>query len=587
MKRVITGLFAATAALYFLTHLSPEDQTEDLVFVEIKSDSSETVISKKEVYDFTCLTDKTQKKEEKTRQEENKEIIPYQSFNINPLADTNILLTTGTEIHIPKNAFINQEAKLIKKPVNIQFREFHSPTSIALAQISMSLGNKSMLLSGGMFQIKGFQSDQSIKINPDAKITVKLASSEKNEKYNYYYLNPETKRWEDKGDLKFDTLTTASKITPQIKWWEFTEDFKNNTGFFRPRGTSFTIAIREHELRNFRKWAKNPKGGSKANFYTLFSKRRAPQNAQFRYLSWHLSEKNKPETIEQFLSLHNAKKEAAHSFWNDLNIVKCEGENYQIHFSMGNKHLVLDAIPDSKNYPGDNRFNARLLKWEEKLLKKDQRELKALYTEAEQNIGFRIANMNQKEIERFVRLNAINKSEIEQLIKNSRFKLPNPKTPYKAEIAINNFGTHNIDAPVDYIVYGAGNVLKSPIWALKGTYNTYAKATRKKYMKKRRTGYPRIKNEPRDNSTIDKITVIQKGFNTSYEFENAKLGKFEYSSHFENLGIVFLSNGKFKVVPPKEFKGYTNQSAFFDFESLEANSVEELKEVITDLGFEI
>ena len=125
------------------------------------------------------------------------------------------------------------------------------------------------------------------------------------------------------------------------------------------------------------------------------------------------------------------------------------------------------------------------------------------------------------------------------------------------------------------------------IWAIKGTYNAYARSTKKKYMKKRRSGYPRLALEPKDNSTIDKITVIQKGFNTSYEFENDELAKFEFSNHFENLGIVFLSNGNYKIIPPKQFKGYTINDAFFNFEGQEANTDEELKELISDLGFEI
>ena len=586
MKRVIGCLIIASAAVLLLNNQESTKDKEEKVFVAIKSDSTEVVNPKKEAkYDFSCLTPKSNVVEKEIVYQ-SQEKIAFQNFQINPNLDTNIYLSTGTEIHIPKNAFVDENSKLIKSPVNIQFREFHSPASIALAEINMSLGDKSMLMSGGMFQIKADENKSEVKVNPKTKIKVLLASSEKDEKFNYYFLNPKTNQWEDKGDLNFDTTVTAAKLAPKIRWWEFTEDFENQTGFFRPRGAGVVVAVREHELKSFRRWAKNPKSASKANFYTLFSKRRAPQNAPYRYLSWRLSEKNSPEVIEQFLLNHDAKKEAAHSFWSDLNIVKCD-EGYQAHFSKGDDHMVLSVIPDSKNYPGDNKFDARLYKWEEKLLKRDNRDLNLLFAEAEHSIGHLIKDMNQEEINRFARLNAIDKREIEQLIKSRRFNLPDPKTPYKAELAINSFGTHNIDAPVDYIVYGAGNIYKSPIWMIKGAYNAYARSTRKKYMKKRRSGYPTLDEEPKDNSTVDKITVVQKGINTSFEFKHENLAKFEFSNHYENLGIAFLADGTYKVIPPKEFKGHSDKTAFFNFECIEATSDEELKEVITELGFKI
>lgn len=408
------------------------------------------------------------------------------------------------------------------------------------------------------------------------------------EKFNQYYLNPETNAWEDKCDLIFDTTTIADHITTEVKWWEYTEDFQNGTGSFNTNSNKGKIAlsVKEDQGRKLRKWARNHKGESKGYFYSLYSTRSRPQLAKYRYLAWHLSDSNYPETVEQFMALHKNKKEASHSFWNNLSIVKCENE-YQLHYSNKEDELIVNVTPDLKSYPGDNNFLKRQLKWENKILARIHRNQSLLYSEAKKNISKRLDGMKQAQIDSFVRKKAIRISDVEQLINSRKTKLPNAKLPYKARIPVLTFGVHNIDAPVAYFIYGAGNILTSPYWLFRASRKRLMKVKMKKYNKKKRLGFAFIDTEPRNLETIRKITVIQKGNNTTREFKDDKLGRIEFSDAYENLGIVFFKDGNSRIIPPKQFKGYSINSGSFKFETIQVDSKGELKNKIKELGFEI
>lgn len=575
--------------VFFLFQSTNEVDTTSSAPIQAKAElaSEEKTEDTTNEYNFDCQTNKTKKT---TQSNTEKELIPFKNLTINTNSDTIIYLESGTEISIPKKAFLTADGKEAKGEITIKFREFHSPASIALAEIPMEVDKKTMLLSGGMFEIKGEQESSDIKINPRTPLLVQLATNEKSEQFNQYHLNPKTNKWEDKGDLVFDTSTVADRISPEIEWWDFTEDFQDKTGYFNKNGygQSIALAVKEDQGQKFRKWAKNPNGDSKGYFYSLYSKRRSPQLAKYRYLSWHLSNTNYPETVKQFTKLHNRKHEASHSFWNHLNVVKCE-EEFQLHYSNShtNQHLVVNAIPDVKSYPGDNHFMRRQVKWEGKMVHRINQIQKVLFQEAKQGIKESISGMNQKQVDRFVRKRAIKLDDVELLINARKTKLPNPKTPYKSQIRVSVFGVHNIDAPVSYFAYGAGNLLTSPLWLLKSGYNKYAKATKKRYIRQRRLGFTNILGEPRSHKTIKKITIIQKGNNTTREFKQENLGRLEYSAAYVNLGIVFLMNGTYKIIPPKEFKKFNRESSMFNFEPIEVSSKDHLKKQITELGFEI
>ena len=76
-------------------------------------------------------------------------------------------------------------------------------------------------------------------------------------------------------------------------------------------------------------------------------------------------------------------------------------------------------------------------------------------------------------------------------------------------------------------------------------------------------------------------------FAISKGFKQENLGRLEYSAAYVNLEINFLTNGNYKIIPPKEFKKFDRESSMFNFESIEVSSKDDLKKQITELGFEI
>ena len=67
--------------------------------------------------------------------------------------------------------------------------------------------------------------------------------------------------------------------------------------------------------------------------------------------------------------------------------MKCE-EEFQLHYSNShtNQHLVVNAIPDVKSNPGDNRFMRRQVKWEGKMVNRINTIQKVLFHEAKERI---------------------------------------------------------------------------------------------------------------------------------------------------------------------------------------------------------
>ena len=149
-------------------------------------------------------------------------------------------------------------------------------------------------------------------------------------------------------------------------------------------------------------------------------------------------------------------------------------------------------------------LNSEINKWEGKMVHRINQIQKVLFLEAKEGIKESINGMNQKQLDHFVRKRAIKLDGVELLINSRKTKLPNPKMPFKSQIRVSVFGVHNIDAPVSYFSYGAGNLLTSPSWLVKSGYNQYVKATKNRYMKQRRLVLTNVLVEPRSHKTINK-----------------------------------------------------------------------------------
>ena len=588
---VIIGSFLVSNLPLEDSNSSKEETVEFEVAVPInESDTTnqETQFVKYEPkakeYSFECKTPETKPtgftSPKKEWDVESKEYI------INNNADTVIRYKTGSVISIPKNSFENKKGNAVDGHITLKYREFHNALEVAMSGIPMNLGDTAQLLSGGMFEITAQKEGGELSLKKGSNINVQLATSEKGEGYDYYFLNSKTNTWELKGDLKVDTSNAIRDIANQVRWWSFTEDYKDGTGFFGKRGTGVRLSIREHNLKAFHKWGKKQKGSSEATFFTVFSKKSFPHYKNFKYLKWELLPENDVSTVNQFLEIHKEKTEGSHSLWSNLSFSNCENDMFYMHFSSKNEDLVLKVKPTSSRFPGGKRFDHKQERLENRITAGANKKIDDLFEEAVAVIGEELKGANMEDVERFLRLNAIYKSEIENLIAGRKFKLPNAISPYLSEMKVVEMGVHNCDNAVQRRAAFVAGLRKAPAFMLQEGYNAYVKKKNKRWMRNLMKGSPKVAGV-RTIREIDKIVMVHKGVNTVNSFTQKELSsKFFFSRKETSLGLVFLADGSFKLILPKQFKKQKKGKAIFKLESVEVASQEELIEYANELGFD-
>ncbi len=121
--------------------------------------------------------------------------IPTDSYTITAENGGNFTTPVGTNIKVPANAFLDKNGNPIAGEVELKFREFHDVPSIFAAGINMtydSAGTEYHFESAGMFEIEGFQNGEALFTNPNALISVELASKQLGDHFNIYYQDPES-----------------------------------------------------------------------------------------------------------------------------------------------------------------------------------------------------------------------------------------------------------------------------------------------------------------------------------------------------------------------------------------------------------
>ncbi len=125
----------------------------------------------------------------------------------------------GTEIHIPANALIDENEKLIKGMATIQYREFQDAAKIYLAGIPMSMnvnGVKKHFQTAGSFEMKAHQKGKTVFLKKESPACVKMASSEDGEDYDFYFLDEKAKEWANLGTDKPEENLERKKLIRAI-----------------------------------------------------------------------------------------------------------------------------------------------------------------------------------------------------------------------------------------------------------------------------------------------------------------------------------------------------------------------------------
>lgn len=146
--------------------------------------------------------------------------VAYEQFNVAANEAQALSLANGTAIEIPEHAFVYESGEPVEEDVLLEYREFHDAADLITSGIPMAVqqedGSEEHMQTAGMFEIKGSVGDRKVKIAPGKSISVNLASRVNDgEDYDLWYLDPETKNWDNRGASQL--TTTASATTARAK----------------------------------------------------------------------------------------------------------------------------------------------------------------------------------------------------------------------------------------------------------------------------------------------------------------------------------------------------------------------------------
>lgn len=116
--------------------------------------------------------------------------VPFNTHNFSNDTDVVVHSPTGTLIRIPANALEWEDGSSAKGQLTLRYREFHDAWGILRAGIPMEVaGSDGRLRSAGMIDIRIGQDGRQAGLRKDAGIDIQLASYQRAEGFDLYYLS--------------------------------------------------------------------------------------------------------------------------------------------------------------------------------------------------------------------------------------------------------------------------------------------------------------------------------------------------------------------------------------------------------------
>lgn len=146
--------------------------------------------------DISLNSESNQAEQEWTNLVESLDFKP-QTFVLNASQPNVITTNSGSKIHIPASAFVDQNGQVVTGQVDIIWQEYHTLADQIVSDINMvydSSGVAYPFISGGMFSIDGAQSGRPISIADNKSVRIELASQSEQENFNFY-VQDESGRW--------------------------------------------------------------------------------------------------------------------------------------------------------------------------------------------------------------------------------------------------------------------------------------------------------------------------------------------------------------------------------------------------------
>jgi hypothetical protein len=140
--------------------------------------------------------------------------VPYETFTYDAEIGDTLFTQNGSILIFPKNAVLNNKGEMVTGKIEIKTREFNDPLDYYMAGIPMTYDSadvKYTFVSSGMIDIKAYQNNELLFVNPNAKPQLNLVSTNNAKNTNLYILDTTTGQWINKGKDEVNDIAAKPK----------------------------------------------------------------------------------------------------------------------------------------------------------------------------------------------------------------------------------------------------------------------------------------------------------------------------------------------------------------------------------------
>jgi len=462
--------------------------------------------------------------------------IKSDSYLIDAESDSNITYPSGSKIHVPANAFTDENGNPVKGKVELKYREFKNAADVFVSGIPMtydSAGEQFHFETAGMMEISASQNGKPLKTNPAAIISVDMVSANPEDKFNTYYLDTTEKKWKYLSQRNFNPPVEPMQAFSDTSVSESygTEPMPASNKQVESLKTS--VAQVKNEIAKLEQQKPvEPKKFTKDKhrFKIRVDEKEFPEIAVYSNMKFQVEDKN-----------YDAKK--AQILWEDIVIKRIEGStNYEVVFSNAKEKYTLVATPvfeDKDIKDAQKIYEEKYKEYQAKLTKKkaDEARLKAELEVRAKEVETKI----QQEI-----------AEMAQRRKDYEARLAQSDLVYRT-FQVSDFGIWNCDCP---------NRLPNGM-------SIYAKL---------------IDASTKDAIKIQSCYLVEKGRNVMFSYYPETLKNFKFDPTKENMVWAVTTDLKVAVIKPEQFRAARKAGGEMQLEmnviDKKFNSSEEVKEYL-------
>lgn len=454
--------------------------------------------------------------------------IKKDGFIIPAGADSTLTYKSGSKIHVPANAFLDENGNTVSGDVELKYREFHDAADAFIAGIPMtydSAGEQYHFETAGMMEISATQNGKPLQTNPSALIRVEMVSGNREDRFNSYYLDTVKQQWVYDAQSNFtaqaqqpangDSTDTAS----EEPMWE------NSQGIAQQQSIKEEIAA----IQQSKPVAPKKVDTQKPRFTIKVDKQEFPEIAIYENMKFQVEDKD-----------YDPAK--ASVVWEDIKLERVANSlNYKVIFTKGSTVYNVIATPvfAEKDYKvAQQVYETKFKEYEVALQKKKQEQARV-----EAEIAARARAIEEQ-------IKAEMKERMER-VKAYEASMEQSNLFYRA-FTVQQFGIWNCDCPIRLPV-GASVIAKF---------------------------------ENKDGKAIDvnMVYLVEKGSNRMFTYYPGALRGFQFAPMRDNAIWLVTSDMKIGVVTADEFKAVAKVSGQVTFKpeivERKFKSTEEVKEFL-------